>query len=371
MSADLIWWGNEYIELLQKKLYEKWNLAPEFVVLHATHNHSAPQTTKRFTESLGRCDNQYLLFLEQRLFEGIELALNNVEPVTIDKGIGECHIGINRRKKVENRVKLASNPAGPIDPQLNLIRFRTENDKTKAILTHYTCHPVTSMENLVTSEFTGVAMQRIETALGENVVAAYLQGCCGDIQPSLIKDNRFYFDSGKIDELATQLAHQVLKTLRSPMKSLSPCILSAKMVELNLPLQSIPALKFLESKQGRSGVTGEWSKLLLNNPERLVNYVPLKIQILTIANGLTLLTMNAEVVVEYGLNIKKQSSEEVLPIPYSNGMIGYIPTASQIAEGGYEAYESCFYFGLPAPFAPEIENTINMNINSLLNGGIN
>ncbi|RST72080.1 hypothetical protein D4T97_017635 [Siminovitchia acidinfaciens] len=369
VSADLIWWGEEHMEVVLRKLRKKWELAPEFVILHATHNHSGPQTTGRFTESLGKYNSQYILYLQQQLFKGIKMALNNLEPVVIHKGVGECHIGVNRRKLVKKRVETAPNPSGPVDPQVNVIRFKTEDGKAKAVLIHYTCHPLTSTENLVTSEFTGVAMERIESAFGENVVAAYLQGCSGDIQPSLMVDGKFYYDAGKIGELADLLVDQVLLTLSGPMKSLSPCMLTAKMMEVNLPFQSVPTVQLLESERGYSGVKGEWCRLLLKNPERRKKCIPFKIQLLNIADEFSLLTMNGEVVVEYGLAIKIQYSEKVLPIAYSNGMIGYIPTAKQIEEGGYEAYESCFYFGLPSPFAPEIEDTIQMNIDSLLNRG--
>ena len=97
------------------------------------------------------------------------------------------------------------------------------------------------------------------------------------------------------------------------------------------------------------GIIGEWSKLLLNHPERLRPSVALEMTRLDIARDLVLLTFNAEMAVNYGLFVKSQSQRRLLPLGYTNGMIGYVPTAKQLSEGGYESNESFFYFGLPSP----------------------
>jgi hypothetical protein len=67
--------------------------------------------------------------------------------------------------------------------------------------------------------------------------------------------------------------------------------------------------------------------------------------------------MAAEVTTPYGLAIKARTGGATLPLPYSNGMVGYVITDDQLAHGGYEAVESALYFGLPSPFAPGIEET--------------
>jgi len=115
----------------------------------------------------------------------------------------------------------------------------------------------------------------------------------------------------------------------------------------------------LEERSLWSYVVGEWGRRLLRESERLRRDVPLEVTLLDLAGGLSLLAMNAEAVAEYGLFVKRRFAGRVLPLPYSNGMIGYLPTARQVAEGGYEARESIFYFGLPAPFAASLEKKIH------------
>ena len=60
------------------------------------------------------------------------------------------------------------------------------------------------------------------------------------------------------------------------------------------------------------------------------------------------------------------TSRRVLPIGYSNGMIGYLVTAEQIAEGGYEPAESYAYLYRPGPFRPEVERAVSDHVRTLL-----
>jgi hypothetical protein len=43
---------------------------------------------------------------------------------------------------------------------------------------------------------------------------------------------------------------------------------------------------------------------------------------------------------------------------YSNDVMSYIPTAQQVAEGGYEANESFIYYQQPAPLAAKAEEEV-------------
>jgi hypothetical protein len=78
------------------------------------------------------------------------------------------------------------------------------------------------------------------------------------------------------------------------------------------------------------------------------------------------LGVDAEVVVEYGLYVKALSQGHVLPVGYCHGSLGYIPTARQLAEGGYEADGSTPYLLLPSRFAPEVEERLRTGIARLI-----
>lgn len=367
VSADLLWWGEDQVRRLCERVREIWGIHKNSVVFHATHTHSGPQTSSRFSSFLGEPDHGYLHTLESRVLDGIEWAACDLETVTAERGQGECHIGINRRRRVGAGIRMSPNERGPADPEVIVVRFRTPASRTKAILVHYACHPTTTGDNLISSEFPGVAMERVENELGDGVVAAYLQGCCGDVRPALIRNGEFYRASdAEVRELGAMLAGEVLAVIDRPMRLLSDGDLAGVSSRVMLPFLRSPGLDRLRASSSQPGATGEWSRLLLREPDRIAPDVPLEMTLLDIADGLKLLAANGELVVEYGLFVKRRFGGDLLPVPYSNGMIGYIPTARQVEEGGYEAQESTIYFGLPSPFASEVETAVRDGVVNLV-----
>lgn len=362
VSADLLWWGSDRAPELKKRIQERCDAGE--VILTATHTHSGPQTSDRFTASLGDPDMAYITYLEERVLEGVSLAEQGMEPVTMERGKGRSPIGIHRRISKEGAIEFGPNASGPVDHDLSVIRFMAAGDRVKAALVHYACHPVTTADNVVSSEFTGVAMERLESTLGEGTVAAFLQGMCGDINPSIVQP----FCSGsdaEVGRIGEMLADDVLQALSAKLTPLTPVPIRSRVVRLPLPLQRLPMREELEALQSNSGVMGEWSRLLLGNPHRISGALELEMTRLTLAAELALLTVNAEAVVEYGLYAKALSGDRVLPMGYCNGMIGYVPTRKQLIEGGYEALESTFYFGIPAPLQQSVEERMREAIDEL------
>lgn len=370
VSADLIWWDADSTARLRHQLKTLWRLEEGAVVLHATHTHSGPQTSTGFVFSLGVPDPAYLRGLEATVLDVVERAYESLEPVTVERGGTELRIGINRRGQIDGEIGMIPNPDGPIDPEVVVVRFCGRDKGTKAMLVHYACHPTTTDDNRVSSDFPGVAMELLEAELEDEAVAAYLQGCCGDIRPWLTEDGRFYRGGdAEVRRLGEELASRVSGVLESPMTELAPGSLRGRRTKISLPLQELPELSELEAACDRADVVGDWAGILLDDPQRVQQSIALELAVLDLAQGLSLLSLGAELVVEYGLFLKERFAGEVLPLPYSSGMLGYVPTARQVGEGGYEADESTLYFVLPAPFAPEVESRVRNGMVGLVEEG--
>ncbi|MBP1990222.1 neutral/alkaline non-lysosomal ceramidase N-terminal domain-containing protein [Paenibacillus eucommiae] len=360
ISADLLWWGNQMIDRLHQKIREHW--PADTIILHATHTHSGPQTSDSFSLFLGKHDPVYLEELESRILEGIDAAITQMEPVLIERGSGECGIAMNRRRYEVNQIH--TYPEGPVDRELSVIRYTGLHGRVKGILVHYACHPVITAANMVSSEFTGVAMEKLEQSIGDGAVCVYLQGTCGDINPYVGGGGG---DETQVVKFGLQLAHDIRRVLAAPMRSVSPVSLGSERVIIELSMQAPPDREDLETLQEEPDVIGEWSRKLLDPLSEVKASIPFEVTTLTLAKGIRLYAMNAEVVVEYGLYLKSISGHQALPLGYSNGMIGYIPTARQLAEGGYEPIGSTYYFGLPAPFDPSIEQMLREEFQQLEN----
>jgi hypothetical protein len=315
VAADLLWWAPERIAGIVRRLRERWALAPEAIILNATHTHSGPQTRICFAPSVGEADARYVEWLETRLYEAGTAAEQRLEPVVVEQGRGLSRIGIHRRTLVDGQVQHVPNPNGPVDPEVTVIRFRALNGRARAVLVHYTCHPVITDGMLVSSEFPGVAMEQVEQEVGEGVVAAYLQGCCGDVKPRVIHDGQFARgDVSVVHQVGESLAQEVLRVLRQPLQPKAPVPLAARTAQVALAFQRLPTIPELEAQRDQAGVVGEWSRLLLANPERLQRSIPLTLVALDLAAGLTVLAMNAEPAVAYGLFAKEHSGGRVLPL---------------------------------------------------------
>ncbi|MDM5340522.1 neutral/alkaline non-lysosomal ceramidase N-terminal domain-containing protein [Fictibacillus enclensis] len=366
LIGDLIWWGSDYVSLLKREIKKEWGIEWDAIILHATHNHSGPQTSSHFTAYLGKADEHYLEFLKLQLREAIESARNNTEAVAIKRAATTCHIGMNRRRSDHGKIVMAPNRDGVIDSEVVLLKFLTASGNMKALLTHYTCHPTTTGDNAISSEFPGHAMAVLEESYNQGFIAGYLQGCCGDIRPALIKEGEFYRGKQEdIERLGMKLAKKIDGVLTNGQWSkVEVEEFQVHSSEIRLAFYDQPCF---EDTIQPVELKSEWKravqkKFYLGQG----NTVPLRMTLWKISSNLSFLTFNAEVVAEYGLQLKEKYDGKIIPLPYSNGMIGYVPTANQISEGGYEAIESCSYFALPSPFSKEIEMEIYRGIDELI-----
>lgn len=364
--ADLLWWGTDTVIRLKEEIEQQFGIKSEEIMFHATHNHSGPQCSELFTPSLGLADVGYLDFLVDRVLNGIQEAKDNLEPISVERGSTCVAMGINRRKMVDGQMKMAPNEAGSCDDEVIVVRYFTTNG-TKAIMVHYNCHATTTADNQISDEFPGAAMRKVEEKLGGNVTAAYLQGCCADVRPNLVRDGEFY--RGSDAEVAANgelLAKAVLAVLKKPMRhvTLGPLCVREKTVYLSV--QSIPDPEVLQKHLNCEGVMGEWSRLLTDHPERLKPVLPLTLSLLQLSRELSFLGLSGEIVADYGIELKAKYGRTVLPLGYTNGMLGYVPTASQIPEGGYEVREAPYYFGAPGSFCSSVEKVLWEGIKGLL-----
>ena len=67
--------------------------------------------------------------------------------------------------------------------------------------------------------------------------------------------------------------------------------------------------------------------------------------------------LNAEVSMHYAKFLREQYPGAICA-GYTNGMIGYLSSAVQIREGGYEPQESAVYFALAGTYKEEIQDII-------------
>src|SRR5579872_4569741 len=168
---------------IMQKIRERSRGAVDEVIFHASHTHSGPYYTlvpDAAEETV------------PRIVSAIQSAAHSMVPARIGTGWGQTYIGFNRRYinvdgSVEmfwrNEPKVSS--TFPVDPTVGVIRVDRADGSPLAILVHYACHPVVlGPDNLDYSpDYPGEMRRYVEGEIGGGVMAFFLQGAPGDINP--------------------------------------------------------------------------------------------------------------------------------------------------------------------------------------------
>ncbi len=348
VTADLIGFGAKLTEELRSQLRNRYGLSPERLLLAASHTHSGPQTCENMVGA-GEMVQEVVAMVRERILDAIAMARQHLRPVVVSVGKGWCEgYAINRRLVRDGVCLFAPNPDGVRDDEVTVVVFRDARDGTAvAVLFHFTCHPTVMGDLRITADYPGAARRVIERSVN-GVAAGFLPGCFGDIRPNCTFIGGTKFRRGQPEDVTLfgeALGKEVVRVVQEATAPLNPK-LGGWLLTVDLPFAPLP--------------DGS-----LPNPPTC----PLTIQRLDIADRVSLIALSGEACCDYGLFVKKlgaKTGRVLIPLGYSNGLVGYLCPARYFPEGGYEPATSFSYFGLPAPFAPAIEELICAGIQQLL-----
>lgn len=363
IAAELLNWEATLSDRLRARIGKRLGIPEQAVILHATHTHSGPATMRGV--EIGEPDEEYLTELEAALEAGAVRVMETMEPVYAERGSGSCELTVNRRVERDGRFIIHQNEKGPKDWEVGVFRFRRSDGSTKALWMQYACHPVFSRENVISSEYCGYASAKLEREIGDGAVVAFFQGTAGDINPMGLEKKG---GLQAVYEAGETFAGSVRRILQSAMKPIALGELRLERRMIALPFQRIHAKEELEQIANRhdpESLESKWARLLLQRGEQQASHL-MELSALRLSPDAGLLFLSGEPVVQYGLYIKDVSGGTMLPVGYSNGCVGYVTTAAQLREGGYEPVESTKYFGFPSPYDPKIEAAILEGIRDLV-----
>jgi len=163
--------------------------------------------------------------IEDRLLYAVRSAYQKMVPVTIGVGTGiENRITENRRLKLTNGKEWTirnANPlppdeevagAGPVDPEIGILRVDKKNGETLVVLYNFAIHPYQGVPNKgITADVPAFSSRIIEKNLPAGATAIFLQGCLGDISTVLYKDTNSPRDA---EPLGTMLGISTLDALK-------------------------------------------------------------------------------------------------------------------------------------------------------------
>jgi neutral ceramidase len=372
VSVDLIALTNEQVAQIRRLVRQWTGIPPQRLLLNCSHTHSAPAIGELTAPWMGIPDSTYLDIAVRKIASVVKMASESLREVRLLCGASECRIGINRRQKTPQGITLGQNPQGVTDPQVDVLAFATSDGEWKAVLFAYACHPVVLGDSnyAVSADYVGYARKFLRQTL--SAPALFLQGCAGNINPR----ERGTFAIA--EKLGRELAGSVLIALGSAAPIEDDRLDGATAI-IKLPLQPPPDAHTLRrwrqehltrareaEKAGRMGEArwrrceAEWAAKVLKamRAKTLPAHEPIALQVLRLGD-VAFAAIASETFAEIGLTLRQQSPFEfTIPLGYTNGCIGYLPTAAAYEEGGYEVATAFKFYGRLLMHAPESERLV-------------
>ena len=361
--GDLLWWGSDFVTRMRKSLGAAHGLREEEVFFFASHSHSGPGTSRNFLPALETVDAAYLDVLDAAIVDAVSLARDDAEPVTVSRGDGSCDLNVFRRRLVNGSIEMLPNYDVPADRRLTIVQCRRRDGSLKGAIVSYACHANVANENSLHPDYPGIALRLVDEA-NPGCVSMFFQGCTADIRPNCVVGRRFFAGSyAHAVTFATDFAADCSAVMAKPGKELLP---EPRTVRRRLTLPVRPAMASEEDIRSEldsdDPVMRQWAAAALAKGNRKEEV--LDMATIAFAPGLRFFTLSAEVAQDYAAHVRAICPEAV-PVSCADGMIGYLPTAGEMREGGYEPDGSTRYFALTGAFREEVDSLVRKTLTEL------
>jgi hypothetical protein len=359
-SFDLMIVGSELQEMIHSKL-RRQGYSPDEIVLLASHTHCAPATDQA-CERLGIPDIEFVNDVAEAA-ENLVRKINQQQPseVSLDVLQGRLDHSINRRRYWPfptfgrtyglrlTSVSLAPNPSGPKNENATVALLRKADDgHVLGAIWHYTCHPTAVVpENVISSDYPGAVRRALRQRFGD-IPCVFAQGFSGDVRPNIKGSTKTAGLRERLRRIIRMIVSGPLFGTCSPEEWMRwSQSLAARVCDI---AQGAPAKTFSPtSLQTGSAIIPLGDFFNGSTPDKL-----LTAQVVTIGDELEIVALSAEPSVEW-----ERILDEAMPAPpgqirlyagYLGALFGYLPTAGQVLEGGYEVEGFQPLFGLSGRF---------------------
>jgi hypothetical protein len=326
----------------------------------ASHTHYAPATDQA-CECLGMPEVEFVNDVADAA-ENLVRQIQRQPPseVRLDVFQGNLNHSINRRRYWPfptlgrtygfrlTSVSFAPNPSGPRDEQATVTLLRKADEgQVLGVIWHYTCHPTAVVpDNVISSDYPGAVRRALRKHFGE-IPCVFAQGFCGDIRPNIPSSRNIGW---------RQRLRRIIRTIVSGPLFGSPSAedwmrwsqsLAAGLCDI---AQGSPARTFSPASLRTGSAAIPLGDFFSGSaPDKM-----LAAQAVRIGEELEIVALSAEATVEW-----ERILDEAAPVPsgrirlyagYLGALFGYLPTAAQVPEGGYEVDGFQPLFGLSGTF---------------------
>jgi len=358
--VDSLMMPRELLDDVKERAAPAIGVAPERMLIAATHTHSAPPVMG----ALGTdADAGYAGLVREGLLEALRRAAEKLEPARLgwtavdapeythcrrwilrpDKmrkdPFGELTVRAQMHPGYQNPEFIG--PSGPVDPELSLLSIQSRAGRPLAVLANYSMHYVGVPGPLVSPDYFGHFSARLRGLIGAaDAVVMMSQGTSGDLHWMDYSRPKQEMSLEIYAEAMARLAETAYRKIR--YQTWAPLAMAEEKLKLRRRVPDAPRLAwarraFAEVPGGKPRnqieVYAREQIYLAAEPER-----ELKLQALRLGD-LAIAAIPNEVFAITGLKIKGQSPfAHTFTIELANGAEGYIPPPEQHALGGYTTW---------------------------------
>tara|TARA_B100000809_G_scaffold244013_1_gene269540 strand:+ start:3887 stop:5260 length:1374 start_codon:yes stop_codon:yes gene_type:complete len=375
ITLDLVGIDRGTAEIICGHLRESHDLQRRQVAICTSHTHTGPsvgrnlaplhylQVDKNQQAALDSYTETLVANIRQVAGEAVEA----MRPSLLSWGSGHSTVAVNRRTNREANVpglRLAGQLVGPSDHDVPVLAVRSPEGELKTVLFGYACHATVLSFYQWSGDYPGFAQAELER-LQPGVNAMFWAGCGADQNPL----------PRRTVELAQQygarLAAAVNEVVNGAMKPIGGT-LATHYDEVDLPLAKLPGKEDLvAATESSNRYEVARARMLLEQIESgvpLSQTYPYPVATWKLGDTVQWVVLGGEVVIDYALRAKLElGGRSTWVAGYSNDVMAYIPSRRVLTEGGYEGGSSMVYYGLPAHWAPELEEIIMRAIHAQVN----
>lgn len=343
ISLDALGANASLVQSIQEGLQED-GILPNQIILLSTHTHTGP--CLKYHEACGEVDEHHVRTLPALVLKACRQALLKMSPVSSLTGICQPlgqRIAYNR-----------SRADGPLDQMVRGFRFARAGGRDICVLS-YACHPVClGRSTYISADYPG----EVCAALDRNGLdAMFLNGLCGDIDPLPCSPG---LEESRLLAFAQAIVTTFLKGGDMLPISLKTGSIGAQLNLRSLSPEEIQA--YLQATVKQTGdpnhpkvrVAKQWAQRF-SELAALPKSEPVGLAYAMIG-GTGLMALPFEGFTLTGQLVRDATDrQDTLVLGYMGELLGYLPTAQDIRQGGYAALESVFLYQRLPPQAGEAE----------------
>jgi hypothetical protein len=372
VTLDLVGIDRQTSRSICERLREQHQLERRQIALATSHTHTGPVVGTNLApmyfldETQWQRVDAYTQTLVERVVEVVGEAIQNLQPVTLQHGLGTASFAVNRRNNREPDVPMlreAGELLGPVDHDLPVLTVTDRNGRLTAVVFGYACHATTLSFYQWSGDWPGFAQLEIERR-HPGSVALFWAGCGADQNPLPRRTVELAEDYGR------QIADGVDAVLVGAMSEVQSS-LSTAYREIDLAFAEIPTQEQLQADtKSDDRYVASRARMLLAEWEKsggIASVYPYPVQLWRLGEEITFVILGGEMVVDYSLRLKNELNEiRTWVAGYANDVMAYIPSLRVLQEGRYEGATAMVYYGLPSPWAADVEERIVGTVHEML-----